>query len=196
MKYADIQKVASDIAVSYIAKGYSILPVNASWGGHSAIIFLRKGTDRVAVALGRGYFPDTVIIDTYEFQSKPDCDVINFHWDDEENRIDHRRFFAIDRNWFTEDVHEYNTARRIHEGRYVLTFERAHSFKPSTRYLAKMRKVYGFKTAKNISIIRSKEGYTVANDRNDRTHTVSFRDAVNYEYRFEQQRRRECARSC
>ena len=46
MKYADIQKVASDIAVSYIAKGYSILPVNASWSGHSAIIFLRKGTDR------------------------------------------------------------------------------------------------------------------------------------------------------
>lgn len=190
MKYTDIQNVASDIAVSYIEKGYHILPTNASWSGHLAVIFLRKGLDHIAVAIDRKYYlGNKITVDTYAFQTKSNNDIM-FGWDDDENRIDHRNFFAIDKDWFTEDANEYDAARRTTESRNLTIFKPAHSFKPSDAYIAKMRKVYGFKTAKHINIIRSNEGYTVVNDKNDRTYTVSFRDSVNYMYRIEQSRRR------
>ena len=128
MKYTDIQNVASDIAVSYIEKGYRILPTNTSWSGHLAVIFLRNGLDHIAVAITRHYYDNKLAIDTYAFQAKPKNDIM-FGWDDDENRIDHRNFFAIDRDWFTEDANEYDAARRTTESRNLTIFKPAHSFK-------------------------------------------------------------------
>lgn len=183
MKFQDIQYKASDIAVKYInEQGYKIIPTDVNFMNNKGIIFLGKGTDRIAVAIQYSYTlgagPNNLAICVYKFSvRRADCPVedYGFSWDSEENRIENHIFYAIARDWFTEDAREYDAARRVTEGRYVQRMMvPARTFAATGAYLATVRGMYGFKTAKKITVTRTKNGYVVSNDKNGRTHEVNF----------------------
>ena len=183
MKFQDIQYKASDIAVRYInEQGYKIIPTNVNFTNDKGVIFLGKGTDRIAVAIQCSYTlgagPNNLAIRVYKFSvRRADCPVedYGFSWDSEENRIENHIFYAISRNWLTEDARKYDAARRVTEGRYVQRMMvPAHTFAATGAYLATVRRMYGFKSAKKITVTRTKNGYIVSNDKNGRTHEVNF----------------------
>ena len=182
MKLQDIQYKASDIAVKYInEQGYKIIPTNVNFMNNKGVIFLGKGTDRIAVAIQYSYTlgegPNNLAIRVYKFTvRRADCPVedYGFSWDSEENRIEDHIFYALSRNWFTEDVHEYDKAQRLIAKRHVQRMTTARTFAATGAYLATVRGMYGFKTAKKITVTRTKNGYVVSNDKNDRTHEVNF----------------------
>ena len=182
MKFQDIQYKASDIAAKYMnEQGYKIIPTNVNFLNNKGVIFLGKGTDRIAVAIQTAYTlgesPNNIAIRVYKFTVKrTDCPVeeYSFSWDSEENRIENHIFYALSRNWFTEDVCEYDNAQRIAAGRHVCRMTLARTFTATGTYLEKVRGMYGFKTAKNVTVTRTQNGYVISNDKNDRTHKVNF----------------------